>query len=161
MGDLAEKLERVALFLEWVGGIGFADDLKFLGDDFPFLTLALRGNQFAVDDDRGAGMRPCDRTVIGQRGIDDDLDALEAGAVVELYKRKGFGVAASANPTLEKNGVEGFGAGEGVFDEGAWHGILQRVGFCRVQGGGEAKELCPGLYVLGLAEKGGLDLVGE
>jgi hypothetical protein len=28
-----------------------------------------------------------------------------------------------------------------------------------VQGGGEAKELCPGLNVLGLAEKEGLDLV--
>lgn len=112
----------MALFLERIGGIGFTEDLEFLGHDFPFLTLTLRGDEFAAHRDGGAGAGPGHRAVVGQGGIDDDLDALEAGAVVELDEGKGFGVAAGADPALEKNRVEGFGAGEGVLDERAVHG---------------------------------------
>lgn len=63
--------------------------------------------------------------VVRQLGVGDDLDALEAGTVIELDERKGFGVAAGADPSLEEQGVVGSGGVEGVFDESAWHG-----GFC-------------------------------
>ena len=129
VGDFAEKFEGVAFFLEWVSGIRFTEDFEFLGDDFPFLALTLRGDEFAADGDRCAGAGAGHGGVVGQGGVDDDLDALEAGAVVELDEGKGFGVAAGADPALEKDGVEGLRAGEGVFDERAIHGRFSTEGF--------------------------------
>ena len=114
-------MER-GFFLERVGRIGFTEDFEFLGDDFPFLALTLGGYEFAANGDRGAGAGAGHGVVVGQGGVDDDLDAFQAGAIVELDEGKGFGVAAGADPALEKDGVEGLGAGEGVFDERAIHG---------------------------------------
>ena len=118
--NLAEKLQRVAFFLERVGRIGEADDRHRLGDHFPLLALALRGHELAADLDRRAGVRVENfRRVVGELGVGDDLDALEAGAVVELDEGEGLRVAAGADPALEENGVVGAGGVEGVFDESA------------------------------------------
>ena len=129
VGDFAEEFEGVAFFLERVGRIGFTENFEFLGDDFPFLALTLGGHEFAVDGDRGAGAGAGHGGVVGQGGVDDDLDAFQAGAIVQLDEGKGFGVAAGADPALEKDGVEGLGAGEGVFDERAIHGRFGTEGF--------------------------------
>ena len=40
MRDFAEKFQRVAFFLERVGGVGLAENRERRGDDFPFLALA-------------------------------------------------------------------------------------------------------------------------
>ena len=41
VGDLAEEFQRVPLFLQRIGRIGFPDDVERLGDDLPFLSLTL------------------------------------------------------------------------------------------------------------------------
>jgi len=116
--------------------------VNVLGHDFPFLALPLRGDEFAVDGDRGAGAGAGHGGVVGQGGVDDDLDALEAGAVVQFDEGEGFGVAAGADPTLKEDGVEGGGAGESVFDESAVHGIFaERLSFPRA---GEARQFAAG-----------------
>ena len=119
VGDLAEELHRVALFLERVGGVGLADHGEAGGDNLPFLAGALGLNELAAHLEGGAGVGLGDVRVVGQGGVGDDLDALEAGAVVELDEGEGLGVAAGADPALEQNGVHRGGGVEGVFDEGA------------------------------------------
>jgi hypothetical protein len=57
--------------------------------------------------DRGTGVGPGDLGIVGEGGVDDDLQALEAGAVVELDEREGLGIAAGADPALEEDGVGG------------------------------------------------------
>ena len=51
MSDLAEEFGRVPLFLEWIRIIGCANDLNVVGDEFPFLSFALRWNQRATHND--------------------------------------------------------------------------------------------------------------
>jgi hypothetical protein len=74
----------------------------------------LRGDELAVHLDRGAGVGPGDVGVVGQGGVDDDLQPLEAGAVVEFDEREGLGIAAGADPALEEDGVAWRGGVEGV-----------------------------------------------
>jgi hypothetical protein len=117
--DFPEELERVALFLQRVGGVGLPEDLEFGGDDLPFLALALRLHELAAHLDGGAGVGPGDLgRVVGEGGIGDDLDALEAGAVVELEERERLRVAARADPALEQDGADGRRGVQCVFDEG-------------------------------------------
>ena len=144
--DLAEELQRVAFFLERVGRISEAEHHHRLRDHLPFLTLALRGHELAADFHRGAsvGVKDFGR-VVRQLGVGDDLDALEAGTVIELDERKGFGVAAGADPALEEQGVVGSGGVEGVFDESAWHGgfLLGLTKRSARAGGKSGKRMAP------------------
>ena len=119
VGDLAEELEGVALLLERVGVIGLAEHGEFFRHDLPFLAAALGFDELAMHLDGGTGVGAGDVGVVGQRGVHDDLQALQAGAVVELDEREGLGVAAGADPALEEDGVGRGGGVEGVLDESA------------------------------------------
>jgi len=125
--DLTQELERVTLLLQRVGGIDLADDRERLRHDLPFLALALRRHQFAADLDRGAGLRSADvGGVVRQAGVGDDLDALQAGAVVQLDEGERFRIASRAHPTLQQDGVGRRGGVEGVFDESSGEGHRRR-----------------------------------
>jgi hypothetical protein len=45
MRDLAEKLRRVTLFLEWIGIIGGSNDVDLVRDEFPLLSFTLGRDQ--------------------------------------------------------------------------------------------------------------------
>ena len=121
VSDFTQELQRVPFLLQRIGGVSFAKHGKRFRDDFPLLTAAFGLNKFAANLDRGTGIGAFDIGVIGQRGIDDDLHAFKAGAVVEFDKGKDLGVTAGAHPTLEQDGVVRFGGVVGEFDEGALH----------------------------------------
>jgi hypothetical protein len=105
VGDAAEELEGVAFFLEWIGFVGRADEGEGSGVDFPLLFGALTGDELAGDGDGSAGGHFVEVIGAGDAGVGDDLDAFEAGAVVEFEEGEGFGVAAGADPTGEEDGV--------------------------------------------------------
>ena len=54
MRDLAQKFRRVSFFLKRIRFVGSADDIDLIGDNFPALTFALRGNQFSMHGERRA-----------------------------------------------------------------------------------------------------------
>ena len=64
--------------------------------------------------------------VVGQRGFGDDLDRIEARAVVNLKKRQaGLGVAPGADPALDDDwGTDVDLASQDVLDCQMSHGIL-------------------------------------
>ena len=104
----------------------------------PFFKMSGSGNDFVMVDARseergtlgevetirrvcarGTGVGARDLGVAGEGGIDDDLQALEAGAVIELDEGERFRVAARADPALEQDRVGGLRGVEGVLDERA------------------------------------------
>ncbi|KKK62440.1 hypothetical protein LCGC14_3004300 [marine sediment metagenome] len=103
VGDGTKKLERMSLLLQRIAlDVGQAVDDYLLGLDLGRLPLA--GRLFDQSDhaDATAGRELFDfRLVVFQFGVGDDLDIVEAGAVVELDEAEaGLAVAARTNPTL-------------------------------------------------------------
>ena len=137
VGDGAEELGGVAFFLEGVVVGGGADEFCLGGADFPSLAFSGALDEFAGDGDGGSGGHFVYLVIAGDTGIDDDLDAFEAGAVVDFQEGKLFGVAAGADPSVDLDGVEGGVALEGVFDRNV-HGFV-------IPGGA--------IFAIGLSEK--------
>ena len=81
-----------------------ADHLDAIGLDLEPLTLALRFGQRARDAHRAVRGQVQDLgLVVRQRRLGDDLDRLEARAVVDLEEREpGLGVAPRAEPALDR-----------------------------------------------------------
>ena len=55
MGDLAEELRRVTLFLEWIGIIGGSNNVDLLRDEFPRLSFTLGSDQRTLHTNGSAG----------------------------------------------------------------------------------------------------------
>ena len=53
MRDLAEKLRRVTLFLEWIGIIGGSNDIDLIRGELPLLSFTL-GNDERPGDTNGS-----------------------------------------------------------------------------------------------------------
>ena len=101
----AQVLERGLLRLNRIGVrvVDPADDLDRLGLQLDRLPLALARRQRTGRDDRAARRQLLDLAlVVGQRGRRDDLDRVEAGAVVDVDERQpGLRVAPRANPAAD------------------------------------------------------------
>jgi hypothetical protein len=76
--DFAEKLHRVTLLLKWKRVVGRTYDFETICNDLPFLAASLRGDELATHFDRCAGGHSLDVCVVGQSGIGDHLDVLQA-----------------------------------------------------------------------------------
>lgn len=122
VSDGAEEFGAVAFFLEWVIGGGGAEEGNFSRVEFPRLGGALGGEPFAVDGDGGAGGHLREMLGAGRACVDDDLEVLEAGAVVEFEEGECFIVAASAHPARDAGGGVGL-IGLEPFADGFAHGL--------------------------------------
>ena len=103
VGDAAQELEGVALFLQFVRlGVGGAVDGDGVGGHLGRLPLGRRRLDLAGDGDATAGGQVLDlRLVIGQRGGGDDLDVALRRAVIQLEEAEAaLGVAPGADPAL-------------------------------------------------------------
>lgn len=119
VGDLTQKLRRVALLLERVGVVRPAQQADFPGLHLPGLALALRRHEGADHLQGGSGGETVDTLESGAGLGHDHLEVLQAGAIVDLNERKALGVAAGADPALDKDAFEGGGAAQGRADTGA------------------------------------------
>jgi hypothetical protein len=54
MGNLAEELWRVTLFLEWIGIIGGSNNVDLLRGEFPLLSFTLGSDQRPAHANRSA-----------------------------------------------------------------------------------------------------------
>ena len=127
MSDGAQELERRALLLNGIRfGIGPAVDRDLRRLHFGGLTFRGRLPHRPLDGDAAAGVELFHiGFVVGQSGLGDDLDIAHAGAVIEFEEAEApLGIAAGANPTLQKhvfaNGIRQTGLGHGC----PLHGIL-------------------------------------
>jgi len=64
MSDFSEKLRRVPLFLERIGIVGHSHNVDVVRDEFPFLSLTLRGDQRTSHCNGCAGAELLHRGVI-------------------------------------------------------------------------------------------------
>src|SRR5262245_65567343 len=67
MRDLAQKFRCVSFFLEGIIFVGATENDDISSDEFPFLSLTLRRDQRAFDNNRSASAEPLDPCVIRQR----------------------------------------------------------------------------------------------
>ena len=121
MGDGPQELERMAFLLQRIRfGVGDAIDEDVFGEHFGRLSLARRGADFALDANARADGELFDfRLVVRQRGLGDDLNVAEAGAVVQFDEAEpAFRVPPGADPTLNNDiladrfGLAGSGDGD-------------------------------------------------
>src|SRR5262245_149997 len=103
MGNFAQKLRRVSLFLKRVRIVSRSYDLNLIRDQFPFLSFALRRDQRATHRDSRSGCESLDRSVIRQRVFRDNLKIAEARTVVQLDERKILRITACPQPALDVN----------------------------------------------------------
>src|SRR4030095_2287885 len=114
MSDFAQKFRRMSLFLERIAIVGSSYDLDFVRNQLPFLSFTLRRDQRATDGDRCSSCEPLNREVIRQRILRDNLKIAQGRAVIQLDKRKIFGIAAGPHPALHLNRID-------------WRGALQSI----------------------------------
>src|SRR6185369_12960741 len=110
MRDLAKKLRRVPLFLEWIGIIGRSNDVDFVRDHLPRLSFALGSDQCSGPTDGSAGGQPLYRCIIWQRVFRDDLKVAQTRAIVQLDKREILRIAPGSHPALDLNRIDRLGA---------------------------------------------------
>ena len=105
VGHRPQVLERVPLGRDRVvvGVLDPADHLDPIGLDLEPLPLALRLDQRALDPHGAVRGQVEDLgLIVRQRRLGDDLDRVEARAVVDLEEREpGLGVAPGADPALD------------------------------------------------------------
>ena len=107
VGNRAQVLESMALLLHWEVFIGRAvdDDLRSL--NLPALTFARRGNHRSPHADTGTGALGF-RSGKGRRAfVDNNLQALQAGTVVQSEKRDAFAAPHRAQPPLYEDLSQG------------------------------------------------------
>ena len=105
MRDLAKKFRRVPFLLERIGIIRRADDLDLVGDQFPFLSFALRGDKRAAHPDRSAGGQLLNVGIIRERIPRDDLEIAQRRAVVQFDERKILRITPGPHPALDLNRI--------------------------------------------------------
>ena len=89
MRDLAQKFRRVSFFLERITFIRGADDLDASSNEFPFLSLSLRRDQRALNNNRSACAESLDIRVIRQRILlGNDLETAQRRTVIQFDERK-------------------------------------------------------------------------
>jgi hypothetical protein len=118
MSDFAEKFRRVPLFLERVGIIRGSHNVDCVRNQFPFLPFALRSDQRASRTDRCASTEPLHICVVWQCVLRDDLKIAKGRAVIQLDKRKIFGIAPRPHPALNLNCRDGSAALQSILDRG-------------------------------------------
>ena len=118
MRDLAQELRRVSLFLERIGIVRRADDLDFLRDHFPALTLSLRRDQRAATIIEAPVIKRCTVGIIRQRVSAMICRLRRARAVVQFDERKILRIPPGPHPALHQH----------LFD---WRGLNQRVSYRR------------------------------
>ena len=116
MSDFAKKFRRMALFLERVGIVGGSHDLDLLGNQFPFLSFALRRDQRANCANGCARAQPLHRRIIRQRIFRNDLKVAQARAIVQFYERKIFRIAPGPHPSLNQNRIDRCSALQSILD---------------------------------------------
>ncbi|KAF5028307.1 hypothetical protein DSECCO2_660440 [anaerobic digester metagenome] len=110
---MAFLLQRVVL------GIGRAEQLQLSGPDLEALSLARRGHEFAGHGHGRARAEFRQQVVPLYAVVHHDLKVRQAGAVVDLQKRKALGVAAGADPAHDADRARAFAARERRLDGGA------------------------------------------
>ena len=130
--DRAQKLDAVTLFLKRIVGGGGALH-KHLGRlELKRLLCLGREHKLASCDERGADVLMRKLIVVGQLvPLEHDLKALEARAVVELYKSEIFHVADGACPAADGYlpAAEALGVGKYLSYPGAFHKRHSDLGF--------------------------------
>ena len=122
VGDGAQEFVRMALLLEREGGrIGKAEHGHALGADFPLLALAEGFHEVAADAHGGAGVHAFEGGPGFGALINDDLQVLEAGAVVQFEEGEGLGIAAGTHPAADGDAIAGFKGSQGFADAGTLH----------------------------------------
>ena len=84
VGDGAQELRSVALFLQRVGAICRTHNAQIAGLHLPLLASSGRGHQCTLDLDSGTSEDLLNERRTGQGGIHHDLNALESGAVADF-----------------------------------------------------------------------------
>ena len=120
--DGAEKFVGMTLLLKRIGGrIGQTEHRHGVGVNFPFLSLAGRLHEIAGHADGRAGVHAFE-AVPGLRAlVDNALQVLEAGAVVEFKKGKALGIAAGSHPSAHSHAVARPGGGQSFTYAGTLH----------------------------------------
>ena len=86
MCDLAKELRGVPFFLKRIGIVGCSYNVDILRDQFPFLSLTLRSDQVASDNNGCSGTEPLHRWIIQQRVSGNDLKIAKRRSVIEFDK---------------------------------------------------------------------------
>ena len=117
VGDGAEEFEGVALLLQGVVFGGTAKDFDFRSLHLNALALCRGFDELALDSDGGSSVHSGDGFgVAGDSGVDDDLNALEAGAVVDFNEGEFLLLAFGAHPAFDGDGFVGLTVAEAVED---------------------------------------------
>ncbi len=130
MRDGTQKLVGMAFFLQGKGfGIGQTEHGHVFRPHFPFLPLARRFHQFALNFYRGSGIDspqlfPCRGTL-----VNDALKIGKARTVVQLQKGEVFCIPAGAYPPADPDIRTGCIGRKGLADYGALHVGLLLVDF--------------------------------
>ena len=99
MGDLAQKLHAVALFLERIAvRVGRPIDLDVVSLQFDRLAFAGRGHQLTRHPHAGAGGRPAERIVGNPVRVGHNLERLKTRAVVQLEKVDPLAATVGSDP---------------------------------------------------------------
>ena len=106
----------MAFLLQRIRRIRFTEEFDLFGLHFPFLPSGRRSDQFAGDLDGSTREDAREQISRRQRGIDDDLQALEAGAVGDFEEGTGFRIALRAHPAAGEDAAAWLGGVEEVFD---------------------------------------------
>ena len=124
VGDGAQELLRMPLFLERITGLRRADQLNARSAQFPFLSRCRGRHQVALDYGGGPGREMGE--ILGPRRarIHHDLQVREAGAIVQFEKGKTLRIAPGANPALDDQRFLRFGRRQNVFNEYAHEGLI-------------------------------------
>ena len=131
MSLLAQELQCVSLLLQGVlGRVGCAVYFQVSGLDFHCLTLALRGHQFALHMNGGAGSDRFESLFRELFQVEHYLDVLYGGAVVECHELHMLVAATGADPSLH---IDCAACGSGLSAEQLLHCLASYslVHFCR------------------------------
>ena len=123
--NCAQKFIRMAFFLQRESfGISQTENSDALRPDFPQLPIAGRGHKLTRNADGCARGGLIQLLMGGGARVNNALQVAEAGAVVDLHKRKFLGIAAGADPAANGDGGLRFSCCEGVYDKGSLHGMF-------------------------------------
>ena len=123
VGNRAKELRRVSFFLKRKIFRRFTEQRNLRRTHFPTLPLPRALNQFPYHAHRSTGVHF--RNLIRSRNarIDDDLNPLETGTVIQFDKRKLLGIPPGPDPATEFHGGLGRFTCEKMF-HGLAHGVF-------------------------------------
>ena len=124
MGVLAHGLERLALLLHGIGIVAETIDLEPGGLDLAGLTGALTLNQNALGTNAGAGCDVLEQLFVELRRVDDHLNVVDGGTVVEGNEVDGLRRTVGTYPALHADFLAEFCAFQHINYPCTFHSYL-------------------------------------